>query len=74
MQISIRNEVKVIYMLQSLVYISWLAMVVYFLNFAKQQIFLSSLIGLARYTCARAVAASLVSQLERRLCMGSACI
>ena len=48
-------------MLQSLVYISWLAMVVYFLNFAKQQIFLSSLIGLARYTCARVVAASLVS-------------
>ena len=43
MQISIRSEVKVIYMLQSLVYISWLAMVVYFLNFAKQQIFLSSL-------------------------------
>ena len=48
-------------MLQSLVYISWLAMVVYFLNFAKQQMFLSSLIGLARYTCAHAVSASLVS-------------
>ena len=50
-------------MLQSLVYISWLAMVYSIfskLNFAKQQMFLSSLIDLARYTCARAVAASLV--------------
>ena len=33
-------------MLQSLVYISWLAMVVYFLNFAKQQMFLSALTDL----------------------------